>query len=63
MQFALFFSNDLGAGIQPIDAMDAAHAMDIAHAEHPGARLAVVPAETIEGLDRHRLLAGWLEEI
>ena len=39
---------------------DAAHAQDIARAQHPAGRLSAVPAELLDGQDRHKLLAAWL---
>jgi hypothetical protein len=44
-QFAVFFSEDAGFGIEMVQALDAAHAQDIARAQHPTGRLSVVPAE------------------
>ena len=35
-------------------------ALDAAHAQHPTGRLSAVPAELLEGQDRHELLAAWL---
>jgi hypothetical protein len=59
-QFAVFFSDDAGFGIEMLQALDAAHAQDIARAQHPTGRLSAVPAELLEGQDRHKLLAAWL---
>ena len=44
-QFAVFFSDGAGFGIEMVQAMDAAHAQDIARAQHPTGRLSAVPAE------------------
>ena len=44
-QFAVFFSDDDGFGIEMVQALDAAHAQDIARAQHPTGRLSAVPAE------------------
>jgi hypothetical protein len=44
-QFALFFSDGAGFGIEMVQALDAAHAQDIARAQHPTGRLSAVPAE------------------
>ena len=44
-QFAVFFSDDAGFGIEMVQALDAAHAEDIARAQHPTGRLPAVPAE------------------
>ena len=47
-------------GIEMVQALDAAHAQDIARAQHPTGRLSAVPAELLDGQDRHKLLAAWL---
>ena len=44
-QFAVFFSDGAGFGIEMVQALDAAHAQDIARAQHPTGRLSAVPAE------------------
>ena len=59
-QFAVFFSDGAGFGIEMVQALDAAHALDIARAQHPTGRLSAVPAELLDGQDRHKLLAAWL---
>ena len=59
-QFAVFFSDDANFGIEMVQAMDAAHAQDIARAKHPTGRLSAVPAERLDGQNRHKLLAAWL---
>jgi hypothetical protein len=41
-------------------AFDAGHAREIARAQHPTGRLSAVPAELLDGQDRHKLLAAWL---
>jgi hypothetical protein len=41
-------------------AFDAGHAREIARAQHPTGKLSAVPAELLEGQDRHKLLAVWL---
>ena len=59
-QFAVFFSDGAGFGIEMAQALDAGHAQDIARAQHPTGRLSAVPAELLNGHDRHKLLAAWL---
>ena len=59
-QFAVFFSDDAGFGIEMVQALDAAHAQDIARAQHPTGRLSAVPAELLDGQDRYKLLAAWI---
>ena len=34
-QFAVFFADGVGFGIKMVQALDAAHAQDIARAQHP----------------------------
>ena len=60
-KFAVFFSDGAGFGIEMVQALDAAHAQDIARAQHPSGRLSAVPAELLDGQDRHKLLAAWLK--
>ena len=43
-----------------LHALDLAHAEDIARSQHPTGRLSAVPAELLDGQDRHKLLAAWL---
>ncbi|MCP9806566.1 hypothetical protein KBY71_08565 [Cyanobium sp. T1B-Tous] len=44
-KFAVFFADGAGFGIELMKALDAAHAQDIARAQHPTERLSAVPAE------------------
>jgi hypothetical protein len=44
-----------------VQALDAAHAQDIARAQHPTGRLSAVPAELLDGQDRHKLLRACLK--
>ena len=46
--------------VEVAQALDAAHAQDIARAQHPSGRLSAVPAELLDGQDRHELLRAWL---
>jgi hypothetical protein len=59
-QFAVFFADDAGFGIEMVQGLDAVHAEDIARAQHPTGRLSAVLAELLEGQDRHKLLGAWL---
>ena len=59
-RFAVFFSDDAGFGIEMVQALDAGHAQNIARAQRPAGRLSAVPAELLDGQDRHKLLAAWL---
>ena len=60
-QFAVFFSHGSGFAIEGVMAFDAGHAREIARAQHPTGRLSAVPAELLDGQDRHKLLAVWLK--
>ena len=57
-QFAVFFFDGAGFGIEVVQALDADHAQDITRAQHPKGRLSAVPAELLDGQDRHKLLAA-----
>jgi hypothetical protein len=59
-KFAVFFSDGAGFGIEMVQGLDLAHAEDIARSQHPTGRLSAVPAELLDGQDRHKLLAAWL---
>jgi hypothetical protein len=61
-QFAVFFADGGGFGVEMVQAMDQEHALDISRARHPAGRLSTVPAELLDGLDHHRLLMAWIEE-
>ncbi|MCP9904543.1 hypothetical protein KBY85_10410 [Cyanobium sp. BA5m-10] len=52
----MFFSDGAGFGIEMVQALDAARAHDIAQTQHPTGRLSAVPAELLDGHDRHKLL-------
>ena len=43
-QFAVFFADGAGFGIEMVQALDAAHAQDIARAQHPQGRMSTVMA-------------------
>jgi hypothetical protein len=53
----------LGDGIEMVQALDEAHAVDIVLAQHPDAQVKAVPAASIEGMNKHRLLFSWLESL
>ena len=60
-KFAVFFSDGAGFGIAMVQALDTAHTQDITRAQHPTRRLSAVPAQLLDGQDRHKLLAAWLK--
>jgi hypothetical protein len=53
----------LGDGIEMVQALDEAHAVDIGLAQHPDAHVKAVPAASIEGMNKPRLLFSWLETL
>jgi len=55
-KYAVFFSDGAGFGFEMVQALDSAHAEDIARAQHQTGRLSVVHAELLDGHDRHKLL-------
>ena len=59
----MFFSGSLGDGIEMVQALDEAHAVDIVLAQHPDAHVKAVPTDSIEGMNKHRLLFSWLESL
>jgi len=59
-RFAVFFSDEAGAGIQFVQAMDRSHAKDIMRATHPEGPLCVMAADLVESQDRYDLLHRWL---
>ena len=59
-QFAVFFAERAGFGIEMVQALDAVRAQDIARAQHPTGGLSAVPAELLEGQDCHKLLMAWI---
>jgi hypothetical protein len=44
-----------------VQALDEAHAVDMVLAKHPDAQVKAVPAASIEGMNKHRLLFDWLD--
>jgi hypothetical protein len=58
--FAVFFDGPDAFGIEPVNAIDAEHAVEIASALHQGARLAAVPSYALEDCNKHKVLAAWL---
>ena len=52
----MFFSGSLGDGIEIVQAIDEAHAVDIVQALQPGAVAQAVPATLLDGKNRHRQL-------
>jgi hypothetical protein len=59
----VLFYGSLGNGIEMVQALDEAHAVDIVLAQHHDAHVKAVPAASIEGMSKHRLLFSWLESL
>ena len=58
--FSVFFDGPIDFGIQPVDSIDAAHAVEITSGIHGGSRFSAVPSKKLEGCDKHRLLRAWI---
>ena len=58
-QFAVFFADGAGFRIEAVQAMDAAHAQDIARAQHPTGRLSAVPALVISQNPTFTFTGAW----
>ncbi len=63
IHYAVFFCTDQGFGIQMVQALDEAHAVDIVHALHPEAMTKAIPAASLDEKERFRLLLNWMEEL
>jgi hypothetical protein len=63
IHYAVFFSTDEGFGIEMVQALDEAHAVDIVQAVQPGAVARAVPAASLEGKNKHRLLSDWMDAL
>jgi hypothetical protein len=61
VHYAVFFSGSLGDGIEMVKALNEAHAIDMVKAMHTDAQVKAVPATSIEGMNKHRLLFDWLD--
>lgn len=59
----MFFCTDEGFGIEMVQALDEAHALDIVQALQSGAVAQAVSASSLEGKDRHKLLREWMDAL
>ena len=59
----MFFSTDEGFGIEMVQSLDAAHAVDIVQALQSGAVARAVPASSLDGKDKQRLLWDWMDAL
>ena len=63
IHYAVFFSTDEGFGIEMVQALDEVHAVDIVQALQPRAVAQVVPAASLDGKDKQRLLWDWMDAL
>jgi hypothetical protein len=59
----VFFCTDDGFGIEMVQALDEPHAVDIVQALQPSAVTHAVPAASLDGKDKHRLLWDWMDAL
>jgi hypothetical protein len=59
----VFFCTDDGFGVEMVQAFGEVHALDIVQALQPGGLAEAVPARSLEGKDRHRLLWDWMDAL
>ncbi len=59
----MFFCTDDGFGIEMVQALDEPHAVDIVQALQPSAVTHAVPAASLDGKDKHRLLWDWMDAL
>jgi hypothetical protein len=63
IHYAVFFCTDQGFGIEMVQALDEAHAVDSVNALHPDAMTKAIPAASLDEKERFRLLLNWMEEL
>jgi len=63
IHYAVFFSTDEGFGIEMVQALDEAHAVDIVQALQSGAVARAVPAALLDGKNKQRLLWDWMDAL
>jgi hypothetical protein len=61
IHYAVFFCTDDGFGIEKVQALDEAHAVDIVQAVQSGAVARAVPAALLDGKNKQRLLWDWMD--
>jgi hypothetical protein len=59
----VFFCTDEGFGIEMVQALDEAHALDIVQALQSGAVARAMPAALLDGKDKQRLLWHWMDAL
>jgi hypothetical protein len=63
IHYAVFFCADDGFGIEMVQALDEAHAVDIVQALQSGAVARAVPATSLDGKNKQRLLWDWMDAL
>jgi hypothetical protein len=63
IHYAVFFCTDEGFGIEIVQALDEAHAVDMVQALQSGAVARAVPAALLDGKDKQRLLWDWMDAL
>jgi hypothetical protein len=59
----VFFYTDEGFGNEMVQALDEPHAVDIVQVLQPSAVTHAVPAASLDGKDKHRLLWDWMDAL
>jgi hypothetical protein len=59
----VFFCTDEGFGIEMVQALDEAHALVIVQALQSVAVARAVPATSLDGKSKHRLLSDWMDAL
>jgi hypothetical protein len=59
----VFFCTEEGFGIEMVQALDAAHAVDMVQALQSGAVARAVPAALLDGKNKQRLLWDWMDAL
>jgi hypothetical protein len=60
--YLVFFTDEIAHGMQPVEASDAAAAEAMVRDLNPDARVGSVLDVGLNGAERHRLLAEWVQE-
>jgi hypothetical protein len=63
IHYAVFFSTDEGFGIEMVQALDDSHAVDMVQALQSGAVARAVPAASLDGKNKQRLLWDWMDAL
>ena len=63
INYAVFFCTEEGFGIEIVQALDEAHAVDIVQALQSGAVARAVPASSLDGKNKQRLLWDWMDAL